>query len=104
MKTSPDERSYTGMLKRWYFLLKVVGTALFLPLPEFHLNSDSKYSSTDIHPKCPIITETQHHGTPTSRILQNTNKHYQQRRDSDVSSHHNAPNYWDGQKQHHQNL
>ena len=68
MKTSPDERSYTG--GGWD------AETLVLPpqscrrrslprLPEFHLNSDSKYSSIDIHPKCPIITETQHHGTPT---------------------------------------
>ena len=106
MKTSPDERSYTG--GGWNAERLVLppqsSRRRSLPrLPEFHLNSDSTHSSTDINPKSQIITETLNHGTPTSRILRNTNKHYQERQGSHLSNNKNATYHWDGQKQQKQN-
>ena len=109
MKTSPDERSYTG--GGWDAETLVIPRQSCrrrsLPcLPEFHLNSDSTHSSTDINPKSLIITETGNHGTPTSGILRNINKNYQERQGSNLSnlgSHHNAPDPWDGQKHLQQN-
>ena len=107
MKTSPDERSYTGV--GWD------AETLVLPpqscrrrslprLPEFHLNS--MHSSTDIKPKSPITVGTQNPGTPISQILQNTNKNYQERGGShlsNLSSHHNGQDHSHGQKNQQQN-
>ena len=89
MKTSPDERSYTG--GGWD------AETLVLPpqscrrrslprLPEFHRNSDSLHFSTDIKAKSPKIVETQNHGPPHLGSFT-----------------HNAPYQWNGQKQQHQN-
>jgi hypothetical protein len=107
MKTSPDERSYTG--GGWD------AETLVLPpqscrrrslprLPEFHLNS--MHSSTDIKPKSPITVETQNHGLPTSQNLQNMNKNCQERRGShlnNLGSNHNGQDHSQGQNYRQQN-
>jgi hypothetical protein len=94
MKTSPGERSYTegGWDAKTLVLPPQSCRRRSLPrLPEFNLKSDSTFSSTDIDPKSPIITETQHYGTPKSQVLRNKNKHYQERRGSHLSNNQNAP-------------
>jgi hypothetical protein len=107
MKTSPDERSYTG--DGWD------AETLVLPpqscrrrslprLPEYHLNS--MHFSTDIKPKSPITVENPHRGLPTSQILQNTNKKFQERQGShlnNLGSHQNGRDHSQGQKYRQQN-
>jgi hypothetical protein len=104
MKTSPDERSYNG--GGWDAETLVLPYQSWrrrslLRLPEFHLNSDSKYSSNDINPKSPTITKTQNQGTPTSRFIKTQINNIRQ--GSNISNHHNNPDHWDGPKQQKQN-